>query len=123
MKQFETIVFTSGGYPTMELITVRKYATAFDAELARRVLESHGIHAVISGDAIGFIGGVLQVAESDKDRAVELLENAVTHEKDAAVGPAWQESFCKIVFWSIAILVGLVAAGILISSVATWFGQ
>lgn len=65
------------------LVTIAHYGDTFEASIARNFLENEGITAFLEGAAIvgmawhltGAVGGVkLQVAESNAERAVQLLE-------------------------------------------------
>jgi len=63
------------------LITIASFPTDFEASLAKGALEAAGISAFVPGEALGTFSrnrggiptGVLQVFESDRDRAVAEL--------------------------------------------------
>ena len=63
------------------LVTIRSFASSFEAGLAKGALESIGIEAFVPDDALGSFSrnrgglpsGALQVFESDRDRAVAEL--------------------------------------------------
>ncbi len=86
-----------------DLVTVAKFFDSQQAGMARALLNSHGIAAVIQGGemnaVLGYIGptvgGVeLQVTTVDADRAEEIL--AAFHEKEGlpAAGEDWTCSRC-----------------------------
>jgi hypothetical protein len=63
------------------LITIASFPTDFEASLTKGALEAAGISAFVPGEALGTFSrnsggiptGVLQVFESDRDRAVAEL--------------------------------------------------
>ena len=66
-----------------KLVTIAKFDSAFDAELAKAVLEDNGIKAaVVGGDLVANMPTIepikveLEVFEDDAERAKQLLEEA-----------------------------------------------
>ena len=68
-----------------DLICIRKYNSRIEAELAKGLLETSGIKAVVSADDAGgmrphlLLGDAavrLSVKEEDEEKAVQLLEDA-----------------------------------------------
>jgi hypothetical protein len=112
----------------MELVTVGEFPTDFQAELARSLLEANGIRACIAGgmpvysaDAVGFQGGLVQVAKADEDRALRILRKATHQEKEVPAGPTWQDRFGRIVGWLfVFVLPILLVFGILASALRWW---
>jgi hypothetical protein len=73
------------------LITIANFPYPIDANLAKSRLEAEGIDCVLTNEHIAgmnwywplAIGGVgLQVAESDAERAVEILESVASGEDE-----------------------------------------
>jgi Putative prokaryotic signal transducing protein len=75
---------TDPEYDVERLVTVERFSSAWEAQLARACLEAEGIHAIIAdehffrlyGALSSTLGGVrLQVHREDSGRAAELLRN------------------------------------------------
>ena len=72
-----------------KLVTIAKFDSAFDAELARAVLEDNGIKAaVMGGDLVANMPTIepikveLEVFEDDAERAKQVLEEAASQSED-----------------------------------------
>jgi len=69
---------------TDEIVTLRTFAIDLHAEMARAMLDSHGIHAVLSRDNCGGLEPQLTIAGGTRlmvnrdvaDEALALLDNA-----------------------------------------------
>ena len=67
-----------------ETVCVKTFQTVAEAEFARGILESNGIHAMVSADDVGGLIGSLEltegvrlmVLEENAKRAAEILEEA-----------------------------------------------
>jgi hypothetical protein len=77
------------------VVTVARFSDALEAELARNLLESHGISAIVAGDNVatlnvGALGGLTQiyVSQSDAETAAELLAQ---HFDKAELEEDWEE--------------------------------
>lgn len=68
-------------YRNEKLVTIASFVTGIEASLARGALEGAGIRAFVPGESSGtfsryngvVVVGVLQVFESDRDRAIAEL--------------------------------------------------
>ena len=69
------------------LVTIATFGTSFEASLARGALEAAGIEALVPGEEAGTFSlyssqprpAVLQVLESNKDRAIAELRRLKMH--------------------------------------------